>query len=720
MRSESEIFEELAAVCSSSGYIHVIAYFSWRDNIVDYDKELNGDDYAKLYSSNRLIRTEISTLIGLMACVPIEYDLPSPDEFQELINKTEALLAELHDVLKAPFYARFQEHEVSSKDVASSAPMLSAEMFREAIFYAAESAYPSQYGDLSAVKYARDTEWLRANKRFTSDEARSVLAAILAYLTNKFEATLKALHQKPLSELTVLDGFIFTINEIAEIGNIPKEIVEAVVDAFSYQDDGNPTFKSLGDFNATNAYPILKGVGDDRILLQYVSLAEALYETPYFWFLDDASYKSTASINRGAFTEDFTAKRLETVFGKNRVFINVDIWETPSQKTKIGEIDVLALIGNIAIVVQAKSKKLTILARKGNDLQLQIDFKAAVQDACDQAVLCSKCLINGSYYLTDSSGTEVKFSSKLTKIHPLCVVSDHYPALAYQAQQFLSFNATKGIVHPLVCDVFFIDVVTEFLTTPLRLLSYLELRSIIGNRMILSHEIVALGYHLRNNLWLGENNLLVLDDSLVVDVDIAMAVRREGLDGKGVPQGVLTALQGTPIGKILKDIEAAPEPENIAVGLEILKLSSEGLNDLNEFIEYIKTMAKQRHQSRNASLMLDEGNVGITIHCNFDPDFIARPNLDRHIKQRKYAMQASKWFGVSLNPENGALRFCLVDNNKWQRNFLMDAKVSNLKAMKPTGSLRRALSDRELGRSVGRNDPCPCGSGLKYKKCHLG
>src|SRR5258706_11800639 len=21
--------------------------------------------------------------------------------------------------------------------------------------------------------------------------------------------------------------------------------------------------------------------------------------------------------------------------------------------------------------------------------------------------------------------------------------------------------------------------------------------------------------------------------------------------------------------------------------------------------------------------------------------------------------------------------------------------------------------------SVGRNDPCPCGSGLKYKKCHL-
>jgi uncharacterized protein YecA (UPF0149 family) len=28
---------------------------------------------------------------------------------------------------------------------------------------------------------------------------------------------------------------------------------------------------------------------------------------------------------------------------------------------------------------------------------------------------------------------------------------------------------------------------------------------------------------------------------------------------------------------------------------------------------------------------------------------------------------------------------------------------------------------RQLGKmKVSRNDPCPCGSGLKFKKCHLG
>jgi len=33
--------------------------------------------------------------------------------------------------------------------------------------------------------------------------------------------------------------------------------------------------------------------------------------------------------------------------------------------------------------------------------------------------------------------------------------------------------------------------------------------------------------------------------------------------------------------------------------------------------------------------------------------------------------------------------------------------------------LKTFAHSRELGnRQVGRNDPCPCGSGKKYKKCH--
>jgi preprotein translocase subunit SecA len=34
------------------------------------------------------------------------------------------------------------------------------------------------------------------------------------------------------------------------------------------------------------------------------------------------------------------------------------------------------------------------------------------------------------------------------------------------------------------------------------------------------------------------------------------------------------------------------------------------------------------------------------------------------------------------------------------------------------GSEAAAPAQRRAGDKVGRNDPCPCGSGKKYKKCH--
>ena len=42
---------------------------------------------------------------------------------------------------------------------------------------------------------------------------------------------------------------------------------------------------------------------------------------------------------------------------------------------KVGEIDVLVIFGDRAIVLQAKSKRLTLEARKGNDNQIKDDFK---------------------------------------------------------------------------------------------------------------------------------------------------------------------------------------------------------------------------------------------------------------------------------------------------------------------------------------------------------
>jgi uncharacterized protein YecA (UPF0149 family) len=48
----------------------------------------------------------------------------------------------------------------------------------------------------------------------------------------------------------------------------------------------------------------------------------------------------------------------------------------------------------------------------------------------------------------------------------------------------------------------------------------------------------------------------------------------------------------------------------------------------------------------------------------------------------------------------------------------MDAATSGMKKAVPVSNLA-SLAHSIVSKKVGRNDPCPCGSGKKYKKCCL-
>ena len=101
-RSEQEVFDELEAVCAAPGYVHVLAFLSLRDNMVSHDGHMTGEDMAASYAPDRTVRTEFSTLLGLMMKHPVDFSVPAPPEMQALIDRTQTLLAELHDRLRKP------------------------------------------------------------------------------------------------------------------------------------------------------------------------------------------------------------------------------------------------------------------------------------------------------------------------------------------------------------------------------------------------------------------------------------------------------------------------------------------------------------------------------------------------------------------------------------------------------------------------------------------
>ena len=669
MRSEQTIFNDLAILCSSPGYVHTIAYLCFRDNMIPYSGEMTSEDMQHLFSTTRLIRTETSTLIGLLLKCDIDYKQPSPDVMLGYISRTDSLLEEMHLSMSEPFFTSMTPGKIIDKHFP---PFSIGAVLREPIFYGGESAYLFQYRDMAPIKYANDNDWLRTNKGFSIQDARAVVFSIGQLHNDKTVSTLLKTESLTPEQRTLLPGYTFTTDEVAHHSHLDPSIVKMVLTAFTIPTgEKNQCFNSLHDFNIANAFPLIWTSDDTFILFHIYSLAESLYESPFYWMLADKSYVNTAMKHRGVFTEEFSAVRLAHVFGKGNVHSNIDILAHNGEKA--GEIDVLVLYGNRAIVLQAKSKRLTIESRKGNDLQIREDFKKSVQDSYDQAYKCAKMLGDANYTLKDCNLNEITVTSALKDVYIMCVVSDHYPALSFQARQFLCSQTTNEIPPPYILDVFTLDAMTEMLDSPLKLLSYVDRRVKYSDKLMATHETTILAYHLKLNLWLSkEQDLVVLGDDLAADLDLAMIVRRDGVPGKSVPEGILTRIASTTLGHFVRDIEAKPDPATIDLGYMLLTLSESTVIEVSKGIEEL--VRRSRIDGKNHDLTVDLGSsgTGLTIHCNSDPIEVAERTLRGHCFARKYTQHAQTWFGVCVSPCDTLLRFGLNLDYKWEHNDKMD------------------------------------------------
>jgi hypothetical protein len=265
-------------------------------------------------------------------------------------------------------------------------------------------------------------------------------------------------------------------------------------------------------------------------------------------------------------------------------------------------------------------------------------------------------------------------------------------------------------------DVFLLDVMTEFLDSPLRLLSYINRRVLYLEKVFAVHEITVLGYHLKNNLWLEDNlDGLFLSEDIAADIDTAMLVRRDGLPGDHTPDGILTRFEGTTFNKIINQIEKLEDPATIDLGFMILMLGEDTVIELNNGINHLAHLARKDNKHHDLTIGIGVGNTGLTIHCNNDPTAIAIERLKDHCERRKYTQKAESWFGICLRPNDISIRFGVELEYQWIKSEIMEDIVKDM----PKGQKNINLKTVIKPRKIGRNNPCPCGSGKKYKRCCL-
>jgi hypothetical protein len=711
-REESQILEDLATLAASPGYVHAIAYICHRDNVIHIKGKLKPSDMDRLFSRERLIRTELTTLIGLMAKNPLDLSPQPSDVVEGYVKRTDVLMQELHNAMSYPMFAAL--FEAVKAGTTPPDPWRGPGM-REPIFYGTESAYAFQYRDLAPEKYGADDDWMLKAKGFTSGQARTIAQTMCALMDEKGTRLLADTRAAKVPPATWLPAFEFSLDEVAFRSGVAQNVVQAFFHAFLFTGD-NAAFKEVGDFNEVAARPLLPTDRGTVLLFSHYAICEALYESPFFWMWDDKPYRPTAAEHRGAFTERFAARRLSVVFGREHVHANVNLHRG---KDIVGEADVLVIYGDRLIIVQAKAKKLTIAARKGNDNQLKADFAAAIQDSYDQGWTCANEILAGGCRLVDDKENEVGLPPSIKEVFLFSLVSEHYPALAFQASQSLKFQTTDVIRPPFVMDVFLLDTLTEMLTTPLRLLSYVKLRVAVSDKLMSGHELTVLGYHLKQNLWLDEKyDSVMLEDSIAQDLDAAMLVRRDHQPGDDTPAGILTKMRGTRYESLIKEIEARADPATLELGFHLLSMDEDSCRNVHRVLETITRKAQLDGKRHDITLASSTPPGGVTFHCNPTPSPEAIAVLETYCARRKYQQRAAQWFGVSVSPD-GQVQFGVTLDYLWEASDEMDRLTVD---MKPAARVRDVLPQyaREVGRmKLGRNEPCHCGSGRKYKKCCL-
>lgn len=706
--SEENVMSDLEKLCRPPGYIHALAYICFRDNFVQLNEEMNATVLLPQYKPHVLLHSEIAVLIGHLIKSPIDSKCPPFSVINDYVRQSDQLLIQLHESM-SPDIPR--QGTIEDRMDYLESFLKSGIALKEAIFYHGQPAYPFQYLSFAVERYSDDKEWMKKVKGFDVSEVVNLFSLVERILLFKVNILLQ--EKKKSNEIaSMLPIFTFTIEELEIATELNPGTIKRILDQFSTDGTkGNAGFCKIGDFNICSAHPLIRIHENEYVSLHRYLLSESIYKGPFYWMCEDNPYQPTASKHRGLFCEKFVIERLRLIFDEKYLFHNVEFFQ--GKGNIIGEIDVLLSFGRRAVIFQAKSKQLTLASRKGSVSFIHKDFQAAIQDAYDQGFKCGKYLTDKSISARVQTDDSISVPRDFDKIYIIPIISENYPALNFQVHQFLKFETSSIICPPLVMDIFFLDVLTEMLSKPLYFFTYLDRRIEFHNRIITNQELTIFSHFIKRNLHIESNiEMMMLADDIASDIDAAMIVRREGLPGERIPDGILTRNKDTHIGRVIEGLISSSKAEDINLVSFLLSLSEDSVISISKKLEELRKEAVTDRRTHDLSVEFTTASTGLTIHWTTSPESESLILLSRHCEKRKYRQKMQKWVGLALSPLNGSLRFHISIDYKWTQNNELDKETSTMPNFLTRDSLFGGSS-----KIIKRNETCRCGSGKKYKHC---
>ena len=270
----------------------------------------------------------------------------------------------------------------------------------------------------------------------------------------------------------------------------------------------------------------------------------------------------------------------------------------------------------------------------------------------------------------------------------------------------------------------------------------------IENKMI-SNAVESAQRKVEGRNFSTRKNVLKYDDVMNAQREIIYKQRREVLDGENLKDNILTMIKSLAEEVVLTyfaseeevSVEALDTDIRNTFGIEMADFIKENSKDSNAIIEKLQELALAKYDEKEQEIGNDdlrelERVVMLKVVDQKWMDHIdAMDELKDGIGLRAYGQQdpVVKYRIEGMDMFEEMVLDIKHDVVKILMNLRKQEDVKREEAAKITGAALQAINSLDNGEQiktevnktvvnegpkVGRNDPCPCGSGKKYKNCH--
>ena len=245
-------------------------------------------------------------------------------------------------------------------------------------------------------------------------------------------------------------------------------------------------------------------------------------------------------------------------------------------------------------------------------------------------------------------------------------------------------------------------------------------------------------------------NVLKYDDVMNAQREIIYAQRREVLDGENIHDNIIDMINSTAEATVNMYVEGEEGKVNAEAlnqdilntyGIDMSEYIKQNISEPEKISEELKKQANSKYTEKETAIGSEEMREleRVVMLKVVDEKWMnhidSMDELKNGIGLRAYGQQdpVVKYRIEGMDMFDEMISDIKVDVTKILMNIRQQGEAKRQETVKITGAALEAIHSvdggakigtdvdrtiRNEGPKVGRNDPCPCGSGKKYKNCH--